>query len=528
MKMLLGFLAVALCGVSVGAYALARLTTIGQESDASVRSGRMPLVAISGVQHHIDRAVTFAQILVYPSPRTTPDQVQRALEDFPMHTEQAIALLKELQQADLSPEARTDLAEAVTKASSLTKLANSTLGRQMEVLDPRAPDVALDNVAGTIDSVGAAIESLRDQLVADAARHDQAVEDQIDRATSAVIVVSIVMTIAAAALALVLSGRIVGRVRRVVDVLRHAAQGDLTRRVPSGGRDEIAVMSNALNETLDATGELISSIRASAGRVDAAAAGFDERTDELAQIAHRVADEARQASTNTTEVSREVALVAAGTEEMGASVTEISSHAQHAADVALRAVDVADGAVSAVNSLCTSSEEIGQVLALIQEIATQTNLLALNATIESARAGTAGKGFAVVASEVKELSTATVKAAQDIAGRVALIQSNSQEASQAILQISTVISEISGIQTSIAGAVEEQSAVTSEIGRSTADVALKADHISGSIETMVSAVARTAGAAESNRSDAERLIGTSRELQAAVDRFVIPADVTTD
>ena len=122
--------------------------------------------------------------------------------------------------------------------------------------------------------------------------------------------------------------------------------------------------------------------------------------------------------------------------------------------------------------LGTSSAEIGEVIKVITSIAEQTNLLALNATIEAARAGEAGKGFAVVASEVKDLARKTARSSEKIGRNIATIQSDAQEAVDAIGEITSIIRQINDIQTVVAAAVEEQAATTSEIGRSVGEAAV--------------------------------------------------------
>ena len=136
------------------------------------------------------------------------------------------------------------------------------------------------------------------------------------------------------------------------------------------------------------------------------------------------------------EVSRSVQTVAAGAEQMGASIREIASNAAEASEVAARAVIAAETTTATVAKLGESSAEIGNVVKVITTIAEQTNLLALNATIEAARAGEAGKGFAVVANEVKELAQETAKATEDIARRVLAIQGDTTAAVAAIEEIS--------------------------------------------------------------------------------------------
>ncbi|WP_344315744.1 methyl-accepting chemotaxis protein, partial [Actinoplanes couchii] len=204
------------------------------------------------------------------------------------------------------------------------------------------------------------------------------------------------------------------------------------------------------------------------------------------------------------EVSFSVSTVAAGGEEMAAAIREISLNAAEGARVAHEAVAAAAATAATMNQLGTSSAEIGNVIKVITTIAEQTNLLALNATIEAARAGELGKGFAVVATEVKDLAQETAKATEEISRRVEAIQADAGGAVSAIEMITEVIGRISDFQTTIASAVEEQTATTAEMNRSVSEAAAASGHISASI-TGVAESARTTrdGVADTRQATAE-------------------------
>jgi len=192
-------------------------------------------------------------------------------------------------------------------------------------------------------------------------------------------------------------------------------------------------------------------------------AEIDAILQAISSAVTRATAEANEAATESTQASTNVQAVAAGTEELVASVGEITRQVTQSREISRRAVEQAERTNTIVGNLSAVAQRIGDVVQLINSVAGQTNLLALNATIEAARAGEAGRGFAVVASEVKSLANQTSRATDEISAQIASVQSSTAEAVQAIGDISSTISTINEIATAIATAVEEQNAVTAEM-----------------------------------------------------------------
>jgi methyl-accepting chemotaxis protein len=173
-----------------------------------------------------------------------------------------------------------------------------------------------------------------------------------------------------------------------------------------------------------------------------------------------------------------------------------------------------------VHSLDAAGQKIGEVVSLITAIAQQTNLLALNATIEAARAGEAGKGFAVVAAEVKNLANQTAKATEDIHAQIGGIQSATKQSVDAIERIFNRIGEISQNSSSIAVAMQEQSAATREIARNAEQASGGTQEVSQNIRGVTAAARETGDVATQVSEAANELTKQSDALRAEVDRFL--------
>ncbi|WP_432508874.1 methyl-accepting chemotaxis protein [Kineococcus auxinigenes] len=213
-------------------------------------------------------------------------------------------------------------------------------------------------------------------------------------------------------------------VREAGAVLSSASEGRYHRRLLPGG--------------------LRGAYRGSASLIDAGRAAMQRDARSIAAAA-----DSRLALADTFEAD-----VLGVAEQVATASTELSASAQGLSTAASAASAEADQASGTMQALTQASEEIQQVVSVINSIAGQTRLLALNATIESARAGEAGRGFAVVAAEVKELADQTGRATEEVSAQVASIRAQAQGAAQAITGISATVAEMNGLVDGVRAAVD--------------------------------------------------------------------------
>lgn len=360
---------------------------------------------------------------------------------------------------------------------------------------------------------------------------------------------SLAAVIAALLTTFAVGRRIADPIRRMTLAMRLLADGDVTVEiVGSDRRDEVGRMgqavevfkSNAIEQRrLEAekaadlqakeqrTAHINCMIQSFDDKVSQVLEGVVNATDEMeasarsmTTIADGTATRTEAVATASDRASNNVHAVAWATEELSASVQVISCQVAASSDISRNAVQEAQAATIQVQALVDASHRVGEIIRLINDIASQTNLLALNATIEAARAGEAGKGFAVVASEVKALATQTAKATEEIGGQIGAIQSATSNAVSVIEGITGTIAQINEIAGSIAAAVEQQNAATGEISRNVQEAASLTNDVNANIKAVNRDAQETGASAEQVAAAASGLAQQANTLRGDVSRFL--------
>lgn len=287
-----------------------------------------------------------------------------------------------------------------------------------------------------------------------------------------------------------------------------------TVRVENEKREARAVAIEELTQEFDTdTSQALGIVASATTEMQATAASLTSTAGETANQAEVVSDGAQGASEN-------VKSVAAASEELRASIAEISQQVELASASSIEADGEARRSNETMQTLNETAQGIGEVVNLIQDIAAQTNLLALNATIEAARAGDAGKGFAVVASEVKSLATQTAQATEQISQQISSMQAVTTEAVGNIESVSVKIAGITEMTTSVAGAVTQQNSATDEIARSVEEAARGTAGVTDNIGLVSQAASNNSSAAAQVASAADELAQQSEGLKSRIEQFL--------
>jgi len=353
----------------------------------------------------------------------------------------------------------------------------------------------------------------------------------------------------------------VNPIKALIPPLNAVAAGNLRVKIPTKGKDEIAEIGKALDET-------VKSLRNTVFNIVKHSKNVSSESQQLSSTAEEVSATVEEATSLIDGVNSEIQNVSASVQETSASTEEVASAAQNVSnsiqEISDQAQEISSGAEKGnellesmkerfrevneaskanseqIKSLADSTQNIGQIVEEINKIAEQTNLLALNAAIEAARAGEAGKGFAVVADEIRNLAENSKLSTQKIANileaivdksekvsletekSVGTIEKASEEIEGVSKEISGILGQIKGIMTkieSVAAASEEAGASAEEIASAMGTAAKMVAGIADKIESISSGIKQSAEASQNLAKLSEELNSVAEEMDNVVNSF---------
>lgn len=323
----------------------------------------------------------------------------------------------------------------------------------------------------------------------------------------------------AIAVAMWLARTIVAPIAAVERAMAAIASGDLQATVAVAARHEAGRMAASVNAMIGRWRDIIEQLARLSSLLSEQAAQQRALAQRLVSESASATQAANTATATAQQVASTIASVATASEEMSASIGEISHRTSEAAALAREAAGRAQASNSTMQALASTSRQIGDIISTISSIAEQTKLLSLNATIEAARAGEAGRGFAVVANEIRTLAGTTGASTEQIGQRIAAIQGSADEAVRALDDIRSQVDRIDQAQQTIAAAVEEQAATSKEMSQHLATVNANAREIGDQMQSVGRTAQQVMQAAQEAEQASAALARSADELRQLINGF---------
>ena len=334
---------------------------------------------------------------------------------------------------------------------------------------------------------------------------------------------------------IVIGRKVMGRLKPFWEVAAKASEGDLTHRVPITTQDELGQMGGALNHLLDQLNAMLLQTQNVAHSLSRASDQLSVVGDQVVQVSQSQLNQATQVAVSVEEMASTAGDMARNTQGLASTATEVNESAVRGGEIVSSSIQGMESVSSRmqesanrIQTLGQRSQEIGDIIGVIEDIAEQTNLLALNAAIEAARAGDQGRGFAVVADEVRKLAERTGKATKEIATVIESVQKGTNEAVHSMeagtqeAHTGMALAREAGIRlTEIVNGVQRVVGMIQHFAESTQQQSDVSGQLSSSIHQVAQLSQENEGHVQGVATATQHFAGLAADLQASLNRFTL-------
>ena len=534
-KLLSGFFVVALVALIIGIISITEMRDIAASDTLMYEKMTVPLAQLGDIQSDVQATAAQAYTLLLSSDL---QEDGRSVEKINALQARIDTTLPEFEKTIIASNIREAFNAFVAARNAYTPKLRQCIAMAAAGKKKEAYAYARADVAPIRAKMAATLQKLVELKKGRAEETARANSELAGHATWITLVVMSLGFLLPAVIGMFLAALLSRPIGTLAAKARTIASGDLTVQVNVESKDEVGQLASAfaqmvesLRDTIAGVGESTSAVASASSEISSSteemAAGAQEQTSQAAEVASAVEEMTKtiqENSKNTGNTAETAKQVKSAAEEGGRVVEETVAGMRRIADVVNRSADT-------VRTLGKSSNQIGEIISVIDDIADQTNLLALNAAIEAARAGEQGRGFAVVADEVRKLAERTTKATKEIAGMIRTIQADTAGAVTSMEEGTKEVNKGIGLADragtslkDIVAMVQKLTDMVAQIAAASEEQSSASEQISKNVEAISSVTNQTASATQQIARAAEDLNHLTENLQANMDKFTLHDD----